>query len=112
MKFVKKKTSEKVITTRTYVVELTENEYNWLISHPNFESYNYGFIWYGNYKINDPYCGVQIKGCNYKNTVEGLDIHRNISVVGASYSSPTLTNTVGTTIITNDASPIFTVKNA
>jgi hypothetical protein len=105
MKFVKKKTSEKVITTRTYVVELTENEYNWLISHPNFESYNYGSIWYD---INaTPYVRTQENGCNYKNTVEGLDIYRNLNAAGSSYSNTTLSVDANATI---NNSTFFTVK--
>lgn len=104
MKFVKTKTSEKVITTRTYVVELTENEYNWLISHPNFE-YNYGSIWFD--KNTTPYVGIQGSSCNYKNTVEGLDIHRNLNAAGSSYSNATLAIGVNAGI---NNSTSFTVK--
>ena len=109
MKFIK--TKEKVITTKTYVVELTEDEYNWLMSHPNFESYNYGSIWFGNnnHVVTTPYVGVQGSSCNYKNTVEGLDIHRNLNAAGSSYSSAILPIS-GSSGTNNEVS--FVVKGA
>ena len=108
MKHIKTKTKQQTITTKTYVVELTESEYNWLMSHPNFELYNYGSIWFsGNNRINDPYVGIQGSSCNYKNTVEGLDIHRNLNAAGSSYSNATLAIGVNAGI---NNSTSFTVK--
>ena len=108
MKLIKSNTKQRVITTKTYVVELTEDEYNWLMSHPNFESYNYGSIWYDkNAHITTPYVGIQGSSYYYKNTVEGLDIHRNLNAAGSSYSNATLAIGVNTGI---NNSTSFTVK--
>ena len=110
MKHIKTKTKQQTITTKTYVVELTESEYNWLLAHPNFELYNYGSIWFsGNNRINDPYCGIQVKDCDYKNTVVGVDIDRHLNVVGGASSFSCVTNA---TNVMSDTSPVFTVKNA
>ena len=93
MKLIKSNTKQRVITTKTYVVELTEDEYNWLMSHPNFESYNYGSIWFNeNHHVNAPYNGVIVKDCDnmlHDNSIRFSSDGNAYSLVGTTFSTAT-----------------------